>query len=206
MSRFHILLGLLFLTVSMHAIDLRIGIMAGANSSLNQLYTYSDIKNTDPKLGYNGNLFGRFSFNNYIIQPEAGYLMNRIGYSISENGSIREANFNLGQLYTSILMGVKISKLRFSAGPMISFTSNQSFDALTSQNSVIQQINDGRANLGVMIDLGLDISKRWCIDLKASRTFTQSEFNAVVQNKSFNFSGNTGMVSIMIGYTIFKAP
>ncbi len=206
MSRFPILLGLLCLTVTMHAIDFRIGIMAGANSSLNQLYTYSDIKKTDPKLGYNGNLFGRFTFNNYFIQPEAGYLMNRIGYSISENGNIREANFNLGQLYTSILMGVKISKLRFSAGPMISFTSNQSFDALTSQNSVIQQINDGRANLGVMIDLGLDISKRWCIDLKASRTFTQSEFNAVVQNKSFNFSGNTGMVSIMIGYTIFKAP
>ena len=34
----------------MHAIDFRIGIMAGANSSLNQLYTYSDIKKTDPKL------------------------------------------------------------------------------------------------------------------------------------------------------------
>ncbi|MBL7790171.1 MAG: outer membrane beta-barrel protein [Chitinophagales bacterium] len=206
MFRFIVTLGFLYISICSYAIDFKVGIMGGANSSFNQLYTFGDIKKADPKLGYNANIFARFKFSGYIIQPEAGYLMNRVGFSISENGSTREANFGLGQFYAAALMGYKLSKLRFSAGPMISFTASQSFDALTSQSTLIQQINDGRVNIGAMIDVGLDVSKRWSIDLRASRTFTQSEFNTLTQNNTFNFSGNTGVISIMIGYTIFKTP
>lgn len=206
MQRILILFCSSFITYSLYSIDFRIGIMGGANSSLNQLYTYSDIRETDPKLGYGASIFSRFKFTNCIIQPEIGYTLNRVGVSVLESGNTNEGNFSMGQFYTSILMGVKFSKLRFSAGPIVSFTTNQGFDAITSQETYVQQINDGRASLGAMVDVGIDISKRWSIDLRASRTFTQSEFNTIMQNKSFNFSGNTGVLSIMIGYTLFKAP
>ena len=204
MYRIFLFIIIFLYTQSLNAIDFKLGLMGGANSSLNQLYTYSDIKKTDPKLGYNANLFGRFKFSTYIIQPEFGYLMNRIGFSILENGSVKESNIGLGQMYGSVLMGIKFSKIRFSLGPMIAFTAGQSFDALTSSKTVIKQINEDRASLGVMADIGIDVSKRWSVDLRASRTFTQSEFNTINQNKSFNFSGNTGMVGIMVGYAIFK--
>jgi hypothetical protein len=204
MYRISLVIFILLFNQTIQAINFKLGLMGGANSSLNQLYTYSDITKTDPKLGYNANVFGRFKFSSYIVQPEFGYLMNRVGYSVMESGGTKESNFDLGQMYASVLMGIKFSKIRFSIGPMLAFTANQSFDALSSKETVIQQINEDRANLGAMADIGLDISKRWSVDLRASRTFTQSEFNAVVQNKSFNFSGNTGMVSIMVGYTIFK--
>jgi Outer membrane protein beta-barrel domain len=204
MYRISLFICILLFNISLKAIDFKLGLMGGANSSLNQLYTYDVISKTDPKLGYNANLFGRLKFSSYIIQPEFGYMMNRVGFSVLENGSIKESNFELGQMYTAILMGIKFSKIRFSVGPMLAFTSNQSFDALTSKETVIKQINEDRANLGAMADIGIDISKRWSVDLRASRTFTQSEFNTVIQNKSFNFSGNTGMISIMLGYTILK--
>jgi hypothetical protein len=204
MYRITLFICILLFNISLKAIDFKLGLMGGANSSLNQLYTYDVISKTDPKLGYNANIFGRLKFSSYIIQPEFGYMMNRVGFSVLENGSIKESNFELGQMYTAILMGIKFSKIRFSVGPMLAFTSNQSFDALTSKETVIKQINEDRANLGAMADIGIDISKRWSVDLRASRTFTQSEFNTVIQNKSFNFSGNTGMISIMLGYTILK--
>lgn len=196
----------LFILLSTHllAIDFKLGVMAGANTSLNQLYTYSDITRTDPKLGYNANLFARCAISHYVIQPEMGYLMNRVGITVNENGQDKESNLNLGQLYTTVLMGFKFSKLRFSIGPMIQFTSNQSFDALGSSQSIVKEVNAGRANLGAMADIGLDITKRWSLDMRVSRTFTQAEYQAAMQNKSINFVGNTGMVSIMLGYTLFK--
>jgi hypothetical protein len=204
MFRFSTFILFFILGFSLKAIDFKLGIMAGANSSLNQLHTYRDITKTDPKLGYNANLFARLKFSSYIVQPELGYLMNRVGFSVLENGLTKESNFNLGQMYSSILMGFKFSKIRFSLGPMIIFTANQNFSSITSKETVIQQINDGRANLGAMANIGLDISKHWGIEVKASRTLTESEFNTVIQNNSFNFSGNTGMLSIMLSYSIFN--
>lgn len=189
---------------TLQAIDLRVGVMAGVNSSLNQLYTYGAISKTDSKLGYNVNLFSRFKISSYIIQPEIGYQMNRIGIDAIENGIDKESNLNIGQAYISVLMGIKVSKLRFAIGPMLLFPPNQSFDAITSEFTQIQQLNSGRKNLGLIANVGLDISNRWSVDIRASRTFTQSEFNVVNQNSSFNFLGNTGVVSILVGYSLFK--
>lgn len=195
---------LLYLAPACRAIDFKLGLMAGANTSLNQLYTYRDITNTDSKLGYTANAFGRFQFSKYILQPEIGYHMNRVGFAITENGQITESNFNLGQMYTSVLMGLKFSKIRFSIGPSIVFSTSQNFDALTSKTTVISQVNEGRAQIGAVANLGIDVSKRWSVDARISRTFTQSEFNATAPTSSYNFSGNTGLVSIMVGYAIFK--
>jgi len=206
MIRIFLFLLLTTCITSLYAINFRLGLMGGTNTSLNQLYTYNDITSTDSKMGYNANAFARFQFTNYILQPEVGYYINRVGLSVNEVGNSRECTYISGQMYTSVLMGFKFSKLNFSIGPMISFTTNQSFDALTSQQTMVQQINEGRATLGAMVNLGIDISKRWSIDLRANRTFTQSEFNSVIDNKSFNFSGNTGTLSLMIGYSIFRTP
>lgn len=204
MYKFLSLFIFLYLAPECRAIDFKLGLMVGANTSLNQLYTYSNITKTDPKLGYNANAFGRFQFSNYILQPEIGYLMNRVGFTIKENGQITESNFNLGQMYTSVLMGLKFSKIRFSIGPSIVFSASQNFDALTSKTTVISQVNEGRAQIGAVANLGIDVSKRWSVDARISRTFTESEFNATAPTSSYNFSGNTGLVSIMVGYAIFK--
>jgi|688.fasta_scaffold00221_4 hypothetical protein len=194
----------LYLAPACKAVDFKLGLMAGVNTSLNQLYTYNDITGSDPKLGYNAQAYARFKFSSYILQPELGYLTNRVGFSLNENGQSAECNFNLGQMYTSVLMGFQFSKIRFAIGPSIVFYANQSFDALTSKTTVISQVNEGRAQIGAVANLGINVSKRWSLDARVSRTFTQSEFNSTSPTSSYNFSGNTGLISIMLGYAIFK--
>jgi hypothetical protein len=72
-------------------------------------------------------------------------------------------------------------------------------------------VNEGRAQIAAVANLGINVSKRWSIDARVSRTFTQSEFNftqsefnSTSPTNSYNFSGNTGIISIMLGYAIFK--
>lgn len=188
------------------ATGFKLGLMAGANTSINQYYTFGSVTNIDSKLGYNANVFGRIQLKGLLIQPEVGYLNNRVGVSFLEQGNTVEANFSLGQLYSALLFGIKFSKIRIGVGPTATMNTNQNFDELTSTQSFMKQVDEGKINLGAMINLGLDLSKRWSIDARFHRTFTTSDFQAIVENNTTSFKGNTGVLSLNLGFSLFGKP
>lgn len=198
------------LSIAISSINLQAGIfslgaMVGVNSSINQFFTYGPVQSTDSKLGYNANLYSRIRIGKFLLQPELGYIKNRAEIRFLENNQPVEANYSLGNSFGTVLLGIKFSKIRFLAGPTFTSYTDQGFDQLTSTNSILNQINDGTIQLGGMFNLGLDISKKWCVDARIYRTFSQSDFKADIESQSFQFSGNTGTVSISIGYTFIGA-
>jgi len=190
---------------SIHAGVLKLGLMVGANSALNQFDVSTPLQGFDSKLGYNGNAFARISIAKFIIQPELGYLNNRVGFTVLENSKTVDANLSLGQLYSSALLGVKLGNIRLAGGPMVLYLANQSSEQLTSLDTYLKQSdNSNKINWGGQANLGVDISKRWSVDAKYYHSFSNTEYNAIINGNTNSFKGNTGMISLSIGFSLFN--
>jgi hypothetical protein len=200
-----ICLCLLFSTSSFFAGTFNIGLMGGVNSALNSFSFKEPIKAYDSKLGFNANVYARIGLTKFIIQPELGYLYNRASFSFLENGKLVDANLNLGQMYLTAMPGIKLGNIRFSAGPLCTFTAIQSTDQISSASSFLSMVeNDKNLSWGGVVNLGIDITKKWSIDARVLRTFTSSDYKALIQNTPTLFQGNTGMISLSLGYSLFK--
>lgn len=182
-----------------------IGLMAGVNASLSSFQLSQNIKNYDSKLGYNANVYGRIGLAKFIIQPELGYLNNRSSFSFLENGTVVDANLNLGQMYGTAMFGFKLGNIRLTTGPICTYTATQSSDQITSSQAFLKMVDNGEnINWGGVFNLGVNITKKWSVDARVMRMFNSSDFNIDIQNTSTLFQGNTGMVSLSLGYSLFK--
>jgi Outer membrane protein beta-barrel domain len=199
---------LCFLAVSnkQYAGTFNIGLMAGVNASLSTFQLNQTIKNYDSKLGYNANAFAQIGLAKFIIQPELGYLNNRSSFTFFENGQSVDANLNLGQMYATGMLGLKLAKIRITTGPICTYTTTQSSDPITSSQQTFLAMLDNSKNLswGGVFNVGVDITKKWSVDARVMRMLTSSDFNLNIQNTPTLFQGNTGMVSVSLGYSIFK--
>lgn len=195
----------ILLTHKFYAGTFDIGLMAGVNAALNNFQINQTIKNYDSKLGYNANAYVRFGFSKFIIQPEIGYLSNRASFTFLENNQPVDANLNLGQVFGTTLFGFKLGNIRIMTGPIFTYTANQSSDQITSTQSFINMIENGKnISWGGVFNLGVNITKKWSVDARVSRMLTTSDFNIKTQNVNSIFEGNTGMVSLSLGYSIFR--
>jgi hypothetical protein len=203
--KFLVYIGLVMSVSDSYAGTFKIGVMGGVNSALNSFSFKEPIRGYDSKLGFNANAFARIGFAKFIIQPELGYLYNRASFSFLENGKVVDADLNLGQMYMTAMPGLKFGNIRFTAGPLCTFTAIQSTDQVSSVSSFISLVeNDQKLTWGGVVNLGIDITKKLSIDAKILRTFTSTDYKALIQNSPSTFEGNTGMISLSIGYALFK--
>lgn len=203
--RFILFLAFIFIYKFQSAGVLNLGLMLGANTALNSFSLNEPMKGFDSKLGYNANAFARIGLAKFIIQPEIGYLSNRASFTFLENGKYVDANLNLGQFYTTALFGFKLGNIRLTAGPLCIYNASQSSEQITSVQSALSLLNNSNnLSWGGIFDIGVNVSKRWSIDARVIRSFTKSDFSANVNQNITTFQGNTGLISLNLGYTIFK--
>lgn len=189
---------------SLSAIGFGVGIMGGANAAINTFQLAGPVKAFDAKLGYNGNLFGRLILGKLVIQPEIGYYYNRVGFNVQEPSKIQEVTFNLGKIYSSPLLGFKLAKLRLMAGPVIYTSAFENFSTATSSvSSLKSSVNNDMFSFGGQLGLGIDITKKWAIDMRFQKMFTNDTYIVDVSGTSNNIQGSLGTASVSLGYAIF---
>ncbi len=200
---------LLFVLVSSETLEagnnIGLGIMIGANSAVNQFEVKAPIQSFDSKLGYNANAFLRLKFAGFIIQPEVGYFYNRASFILSEGAKNIDVTLNLGEVYASTVFGFKIGTLRFMGGPLAYTNSSENFSNLTTtEASVTSLITNPAIKWGGQLGLGLDISKKWCIDARFQKLLTSNSYRSTTPSLSDNFNGTLGSLSLSIGYSFIK--
>jgi opacity protein-like surface antigen len=160
------------------------GVKAGLNISSVQNFTFTeDDKN---KTGLNLGVLARLKLDNsFFIQPELAYSPKGFRFSDPSQGMFGELTLNY--LSVPLLAGYRVSK-KFAVmlGPEAGF--------LISTNSLFDGINRNNTSTYSRFELSLDlgatfnITKRWALDLRYSRSLNNLS-GAVVGHPTLEFVG-----------------
>ena len=205
MKKFILVLAAFTFSVAAYSQGFEIGIKGGLN-----IAAAGAVKVLVPGVGisskntYNGGVYGRFKIKliGVFVQPELVY--NTRGYNFNITEPITNTTINIKQqayyIDMPVLVGLKMFKfLRVYAGPNFQYLLKNEITGI--DNIVTFQKNDmKKANTGVQIGFGLDLSK-FRVDVKY-------DFNPTDMGSPFSYQGKeqlikTSMVTIQLGYKLF---
>ena len=205
MKKFILVIAALTFSIAAYSQGFEIGIKGGLN-----IAAASAVKDLVPGVGisskntYNGGVYGRFKIKliGVFVQPELVY--NTRGYNFNITEPITNTTINIKQqayyIDVPVLVGLKMFKfLRVYAGPNFQYLLKNEITGI--DNIVTFQKNDmKKANTGVQIGFGLDLSK-FRLDVKY-------DFNPTDMGSPFSYQGKeqlikTSMVTIQLGYKLF---
>ena len=170
----HILL-LFFLLVNLNAFSqLKIGIRAGLTSSTIKAsdFTTSDghykVQTlSNQKVGFQGGLMVRLTIASVFIQPEA--LLSSTGGEVRindlTNGTSQVNKQKFTKLDVPVMVGSKLGPIRWQLGPVGSVILNKPSEAINFSSTSIEN-KYHKATFGYQAGLGLDLGKKFAIDLK----------------------------------------
>jgi hypothetical protein len=209
MKKFILVLAALTFSIAAYSQSFEIGIKGGLN-----ITAAGAVKNLVPGVGisskntYNGGVYGRLKIKliGIFVQPELVY--NTRGYNFDITEPISGKTINLKQqayyLDMPVLVGLKMFKfLRVYAGPNFQYLLK---NELTGVDDVValaidlKKTNMKKANTGVQIGFGLDLSK-FRVDVKYD--FNPTDMGSPFSYQSQVQSIKTSMVTIQLGYKLF---
>jgi outer membrane protein W len=100
------------------------------------------------------------------------------------------------------MMGYKIGTLRIQAGPYAFKQLNEAVQK--DQGAFDLTLNKDNLNWGLQAGLGLNIAKRWQLDVRYMRSMQKLNYKAVVDNKSEFFDGNMNTLYLSFGFSLIK--
>ena len=203
MKKFILVLAALTFSIAAFSQGFEIGIKGGLN-----IAAASAVKDLVPGVGisskntYNGGVYGRFKIKliGVFVQPELVYNTRGYNFNITANGITYNIKQQAYYIDVPVLVGLKMFKfLRVYAGPNFQYLLKNEITGI--DNIVTFQKNDmKKANTGVQIGFGLDLSK-FRLDVKY-------DFNPTDMGSPFSYQGKeqlikTSMVTIQLGYKLF---
>ena len=203
MKKFILVIAILTFSIAAYSQGIEIGIKGGVNitaaGAVKDLVPGVDIasKNT-----YNGGVYGRLKIKliGIFVQPELVYNTRGYNFNITANGITYNIKQQAYYLDVPVLVGLKMFKfLRVYAGPNFQYLLK---NEITGIDNIVtfQKTDMKKANTGVQIGFGLDLSK-FRVDLKY-------DFNPTDMGSPFSYQGKaqlikTSMVTIQLGYKLF---
>ena len=205
MKKFILVLAALTFSLAAYSQGFEIGIKAGMNITAADVMKEAskDVQITN-KNTYNGGIYGRLKIKlvGIFIQPELVY--NTRGYNFDIKEPITGTTINIKQqsnyLDVPVLIGLKMFKfLRVYAGPNFQYLLKNEITGIDNIVS-FQKTDMKKANTGVQIGFGLDLSK-FRLDVKY-------DFNPTDMGSPFSYQNQvqsikTSMVTIQLGYKLF---
>lgn len=163
------------------------------------------LKKTDIKSGFKNHftagVFGRLTFNNFIVQPELLWFKTGSVFNFDINPSINEGlalnpsvTLNQQKLALPIFLGYqldgKLIKVRGNVGPVVYFLLGEEQDVDGMDQSVnMEDIKTQNVTWGAALNVGIDV---WKLTLDISYSFGLSNlFGKDTVNWSFNESSGT---------------
>ena len=203
MKKFILVLATLTFSLAAFSQGFEIGIKGGVNitaaGAVKDLVPGVDIasKNT-----YNGGVYGRLKIKliGIFVQPELVYNTRGYNFNITANGITYNIKQQAYYLDVPVLVGLKVFKfLRVYAGPNFQYLLKNEITGIDNIVS-FQKTDMKKANTGVQIGFGLDLSK-FRLDVKY-------DFNPTDMGSPFSYQGKeqlikTSMVTIQLGYKLF---
>ena len=207
MKKFILVIAALTFSLTAFSQGFEIGIKGGVNitaaGAVKDLVPGVDIasKNT-----YNGGVYGRLKIKliGVYVQPELVYNTRGYNFNITANGITYNIKQQAYYLDVPVLVGLKMFKfLRVYAGPNFQYLLK---NEITGLDNVVALAIDfkktelKKANTGVQIGFGLDLSK-FRLDVKY-------DFNPTDMGSPFSYQNQvqsikTSMVTIQLGYKLF---
>ena len=203
MKKFILVIAALTFSLTAFSQGFEIGIKGGVNitaaGAVKDLVPGVDIasKNT-----YNGGVYGRLKIKliGIFVQPEFVYNTRGYNFNITANGITYNIKQQAYYLDVPVLVGLKVFKfLRVYAGPNFQYLLK---NEITGIDNIVtfQKTDMKKANTGVQIGFGLDLSK-FRLDVKY-------DFNPTDMGSPFSYQGKeqlikTSMVTIQLGYKLF---
>jgi len=203
MKKFILVLAALTFSIAAYSQGFEIGIKGGVNITAADVMTKAsnDVKITN-KNTYNGGVYGRLKIKliGIFVQPELVYNTRGYNFDITANGKTYNIKQQAYYIDVPVLVGLKMFKfLRVYAGPNFQYLLK---NEITGIDDIVdfKKTDMKKANTGVQIGLGLDLSK-FRVDLKY-------DFNPTDMGSPFSYQNQaqsikTSMVTIQLGYKLF---
>jgi len=203
MKKFILVIVALTFSVAAYSQGFEIGIKGGLN-----IAAAGAVKDLVPGVGisskntYNGGVYGRLKIKliGIFVQPELVYNTRGYNFDITANGKTYNIKQQAYYIDVPVLVGLKMFKfLRVYAGPNFQYLLK---NEITGIDDIVdfKKTDMKKANTGVQIGLGLDLSK-FRVDLKY-------DFNPTDMGSPFSYQNQaqsikTSMVTIQLGYKLF---
>ena len=207
MKNFILVIAALTFSIAAYSQGFEIGIKSGLN-----IAAASAVKDLVPGVGisskntYNFGVYGRLKIKliGIFVQPELVYNTRGYNFDITANGKTYNIKQQAYYLDVPVLVGLKMFKfLRVYAGPNFQYLLK---NEITGVDDVVALAIDfkktdmKKANTGVQIGFGLDLSK-FRVDVKY-------DFNPTDMGSPFSYQNQvqsikTSMVTIQLGYKLF---
>lgn len=207
MKKFILVLAALTFSIAAFSQGFEIGIKGGLN-----IAAASAVKDLVPGVGisskntYNGGVYGRLKIKliGIFVQPELVYNTRGYNFDITANGKTYNIKQQAYYLDVPVLVGLKMFKfLRVYAGPNFQYLLKNEItgvDDVVALAIDLKKTDMKKANTGVQIGFGLDLSK-FRVDVKY-------DFNPTDMGSPFSYQNQvqsikTSMVTIQLGYKLF---
>lgn len=178
------------------------GPCVGVNLSNFGISNMDSTPNADSKIGYNFGIFSRVKIGVFFVQPEIIYIFNRTSVDLYKSPNTISDGFGLGMLSGTVMIGYKIGTLRIQAGP---YAFKQLNEAIQKNEGIFDlTLNKDNLNWGLQAGLGLNIAKRWQLDVRYMRSMQKLTYKALVNNGSEYFNGNMNTLFLSFGYSLVK--
>lgn len=203
MKKFILVIAALTFSIAAFSQGFEIGIKGGLN-----IAAASAVKDLVPGVGisskntYNGGVYGRLKIKliGIFVQPELVYNTRGYNFNITANGITYNIKQQAYYIDVPVLVGLKMFKfLRVYAGPNFQYLLK---NEITGIDNIVnfKQTDMKKANTGVQIGFGLDLSK-FRVDVKY-------DFNPTDMGSPFSYQNQvqsikTSMVTIQLGYKLF---
>lgn len=179
-----------------------LGPCAGINLSNFGISNTDSMPNADSKIGYNFGIFSRVKIGGLFIQPEIIYIFNRTSIDLYKSPNTVSDGFGLGTLTGSLMVGYKIGTLRIQAGP---YAFKQINEAIQKNEGAFDlTLNKDNFYWGLQAGLGLNIAKRWQLDVRYMRSMQKLNYKAILNNGNEFFNGNMNTLYLSFGYSLIK--
>ncbi len=207
MKKFILVLAALTFSIAAFSQGFEIGIKGGLN-----ITAAGAVKDLVPGVGisskntYNGGVYGRLKIKliGIFVQPELVYNTRGYNFDITANGKTYNIKQQAYYLDVPVLVGLKMFKfLRVYAGPNFQYLLKNEItgvDDVVALAIDLKKTDMKKANTGVQIGFGLDLSK-FRVDVKY-------DFNPTDMGSPFSYQNQvqsikTSMVTIQLGYKLF---
>ena len=207
MKNFILVIAALTFSLAAYSQGFEIGIKSGLN-----IAAASAVKDLVPGVGisskntYNFGVYGRLKIKliGIFVQPELVYNTRGYNFDITANGKTYNIKQQAYYLDVPVLVGLKMFKfLRVYAGPNFQYLLKNEItgvDDVVALAIDLKKTDMKKANTGVQIGFGLDLSK-FRVDVKY-------DFNPTDMGSPFSYQNQvqsikTSMVTIQLGYKLF---
>lgn len=155
------------------------GLKGGLNYAGNGDYfddAQSAFENPDRNAGFHFGFWGKLGLGPIYLRPEAVYTNTKSGYN--------EGDLKIQKLDVPVLVGTRIiGPLHVFAGPSFQYILNTDFDGITIDNI------ENDFTVGLNLGLGVNLGKKFGVDLRYERGFTENEVNFISTNVT-NLNGD----------------